>query len=142
MKIRNGFVSNSSSSSFIITNKENIDKAKELINSDEYIADYYELNGKLYTSYISDCTELYGKISELAEYDNYGTMCGEPYTLYDESNYGYIQLEGERGCKTVYINQQNIGLTYAVFYSIKNIIKNIIKKIKRCLYEIKKWLCK
>lgn len=138
MKIRNGFVSNSSSSSFIIANKENIDKAKELINSDEYIADYYELNGKLYTSYIFDCTELYGKISKLAEDDDCGAMCGEPYECEDEPDYGYIQLEGERGCKAVYIDQQNIGLTYAVFYGIKN----IIKKINRGLYEIKKWLCK
>lgn len=138
MKIRNGFVSNSSSSSFIIADDKNIAIAKHLIDNSEYIADYYELNGKLYTSYIPDCTELYGKISKLAENDDCGAMCGEPYACEDEPDYGYMQLEGERGCKTVYIDQQNIGLTYAVFYGIKS----IIKKIKRCLYEIKKWLCK
>ena len=54
MKIRTGFVSNSSSSSFIITGKDNIEKAKYIIdNAQDIYGDYYEVNDKLFTSGIS-----------------------------------------------------------------------------------------
>lgn len=92
MKYRNGFVSNSSSSSFIITNKENFDAVKDILKNG---FDYYELNGKLYTSPIHDCYDEYYKISELNEDGD----CHE----YLEDNYSWISVEGERGMSTVYL---------------------------------------
>ena len=65
MKFRTGFVSNSSSSSLIISNKDNIEKVKSILQGTGY--DYYELNDELYTSQISDCSDLYEVISELSD---------------------------------------------------------------------------
>ena len=49
MKVRNGFVSNSSSSSFVVTNKtdENLDYS-ELVRDLRYIIDQYNMNYGLY----------------------------------------------------------------------------------------------
>ena len=92
-KIRQGFVSNSSSSSFIISNKDNIEKAKSMLQGTGY--DYYELNDKLYTSQISDCSDLYGVISELSDtsYDSGEQSCSS----------SWIDIEGELGCEEVYL---------------------------------------
>lgn len=90
MKVRNGFVSNSSSSSFIITNKENFDMAKNILKCG---LDYYELNDKLYTSRISDCLNEYYSISDISE-KSYG---------YLEDDLDWIAVEGERGLDTVYV---------------------------------------
>lgn len=90
-KIRQGFVSNSSSSSFIISNKDNIEKVKSTLQGTGY--DYYELNDKLYTSQISDCSDLYEVISELSNtsYDS----CEQSYSS------SWIDIEGELGCTEV-----------------------------------------
>lgn len=137
MKIRNGFVSNSSSSSFTITKNEDITEAKYLIDKDEYAADYYECGGRLFTSFISDCSDLFIEICSLAEEVDEGTLCGEPYLCEDDIDYDYVCVQGERGVKPVYIPNKYFPLTQV----IKHGIKNIIKKIKEILYEIKKWIC-
>lgn len=90
MKVRNGFVSNSSSSSFVITDKNNFDEAKSIL---KYGLDYYELNDKLYTSSISDCRNEYYSISDLSV-KSYG---------YLEGDLDWIGVEGERGVDTVYV---------------------------------------
>ena len=90
MKYRNGFVSNSSSSSFIITNKENFDMAKSIL---KHGLDYYELNDKLYTSRISDCRDEYYSISDISE-KSYG---------YLEDDLDWVGVEGERGVDAVYV---------------------------------------
>ena len=98
MKIRNGFVSNSSSSSFMI--KDNKEKVKELINNYHGV-DYYEYKGILYTSFISECSDLYSKISKLS-YD---------YIEGDDSPYNeddYVEVEGELGIDSVWLNREDL----------------------------------
>ena len=68
MKYRSSFVSNSSSSSFIITNKDKQDLVRKIIDEADVCADYLELDGTLYTSIIYDGdTELYNRLSDLAD---------------------------------------------------------------------------
>lgn len=96
MKIRNGFVSNSSSSSFVIKTPTNISKVSAILDEvGNY--DYYVLDNVLYTSFISDCSNLYSTLSELSEYSYEGSH-GVPY---EESE--FIEFEGERGVDSVYI---------------------------------------
>ena len=100
MKIRNGFVSNSSSSSFIITNDDKKELVKKIINESETPADYYELDGVLYTSIIYDgYTELYNRLSDLAD-DEIGMGHLSPY---DEDE--FYEFEGERGVRSVWIER-------------------------------------
>lgn len=95
MKFRQSFVSNSSSSSFIITGKNNISKAIDLINNcEEGYFDYYLINSKLYTSPISDSYYFYITISDLAsdEIEHHGGV-------YDDEK----EVEGDRGVTSVYV---------------------------------------
>ena len=95
MKIRSGFVSNSSSSSFIITGKDNISKAIDLINNcKEGYFDYYLINSKLYTCCIHESYDFYDTIGDLAsdEIEHHG----DPYD--DEK-----EVEGDRGVTSVYV---------------------------------------
>ena len=95
MKIRSGFVSNSSSSSFIITGKDNISKAIDLINNcKEGYFDYYLINSKLYTSPISDCYVFWDTIKDLSTKDL--EHHGSPYDNEKE-------VEGDRGVTSVYV---------------------------------------
>ena len=111
MKIRNGFVSNSSSSSFIIKDIKNQEKAKEFIdNCQEEVVDYYEINGVLMTSYIPDCLELFGQISRLSDDSSNGQLNGEPYLDLDDEDFNYVIVEGDRGCKSVYLSKDLITL--------------------------------
>lgn len=111
MKIRNGFVSNSSSSSFIIKDIKNQEKVKEIINNcREEIVDYYEIDGVLMTSYIPDCLELYGQISRLSDDSSDGQLNGKPYLDLDDEDFNYVVVEGDRGCKAVYLSRDLITL--------------------------------
>lgn len=95
MKIRSGFVSNSSSSSFLITGKDNISKAIDLINKcKEGYFDYYLINSRLYTNAIHDSYDFYDEIGELAvdEFEHHGAP-------YDDEK----EVEGDRGVTTVYV---------------------------------------
>lgn len=122
MKIRSGFVSNSSSSSFIITGKDNISKAIDLINNckDGYF-DYYLINSKLYTSCIYDGYDFYDTIGDLAsdEIEHHGGP-------YDDEK----EVEGDRGVSTVYIPKYE--------FARKNEDKS---RVKDELYSLcKKWV--
>ena len=141
MKVRNGFVSNSSSSSFIISG-DNIKKAQELIDAKGGY-DYYELDGKLYTSFISDCDDFYNKMSELTD----ETIEGSHGSPYDED--AFVELEGDRGFGCVYIKKDVIlgsekTKLYNELFTLDNPeVHAILKKYKRVWeYEIEKWLCK
>ena len=89
MKYRSSFVSNSSSSSFIITNDDKKELVKKIINESETPADYYELDGTLYTSIIYDGdTELYNRLSDLAD-NEVSTGHSTPY---DEENFMNLRV--------------------------------------------------
>lgn len=108
MKLRTGFVSNSSSSSFVVRNKENIKKFEEIFNNHQiYCGDYYEFNGVLYTSPISDGLDEFNYIYDLADESIPMAFSGP----YDEED--YVEVEGVLGVSSVYIpmsatNKQNI----------------------------------
>lgn len=109
MKVRVGFVSNSSSSSFIITGKDKIEKAKSIIdNAPDVYGDYYEVNDKLFTSGISDCSEIFSKLCDLAQEDESCALNGKPYAGDDDEEVEdcYAILEGDRGVTSVYISKQ------------------------------------
>ena len=99
MKVRQGFISNSSSSSFIIKNKNNFNKAIDMLKSDGY--DYYIFKDTLYTSFVSDCSPIYSYISYLSDEDESGD-----YTPYEEED--YIELEGEAGIASVWIAKDRL----------------------------------
>ena len=122
MKFRQSFVSNSSSSSFIITGKDNISKAIDLINNcKEGHFDYYLVNSKLYTSCIYDGYDFYNTIYDLAN-DNIGHH-GGPYD--DEK-----EVEGDRGVTSVYVPKYE--------FARKNEDKS---RVKDELYSLcKKWV--
>lgn len=142
MKVRNGFVSNSSSSSFIIVG-DNIPKAKELIENAKNGHDYYELDGVLYTSIISDGEDLYSSLSNISAED---VSCGHSYP-YDEDY--FFEFEGDRGCETVWIEKDRVlssdkSKFYQELLALDNKdVHDIMMKYKRVWeYEIQKWLCK
>lgn len=122
MKIRSGFVSNSSSSSFIITGKDNISKAIDLINNcKEGYFDYYLINSKLYTCCIHESYDFYDTIGDLAsdEIEHHG----DPYD--DEK-----EVEGDRGVTSVYVPKYE--------FSKKDEDK---RRVKDELYSLcKKWV--
>ena len=122
MKIRSGFVSNSSSSSFIITGKDNISKAIDLINNcKEGYFDYYLVNSKLYTSCIYDGYDFYNAIYDLAS--DKIQHHGDPYD--DEK-----EVEGDRGVTSVYVPKYE--------FSKKDKDK---RRVKDELYSLcKKWV--
>lgn len=134
MKIRNGFVSNSSSSSFIVIGN-NIPKVKQLIDNSSTYLDYYEINLKLYTSLVSDCSDIYGKLSDLSN-DSFDGSYDVPY---DEN--GFIEVEGDRGVKSVYIPKEEFKYSdltklYNELLSLDNkVINDIINKYRRVFNE-------
>lgn len=95
MKIRNGFVSNSSSSSFIISCSDNKDVTEFL---ESLRIDYYTVEGNIYTEMVSDATDDYIEICN--KFPDCDTNDGgnEPY---DCDN--YVEVEGELGISSVYI---------------------------------------
>lgn len=94
MKIRNGFVSNSSSSSFIITDTDNFEKAKELVDAC-YCGDYKIYKDVMYTTMISDQYDNYSDLMYLCS-DN---IEGNHSIPYNEDN--YIMVYGEKGIEEV-----------------------------------------
>jgi hypothetical protein len=132
MKYRNGFVSNSSSSSFIITNKEYFDKAKEILKRG-YNLDYFELNNKLYTCSIHDCNDVYYEINELSS-------DSEEYL---EDSFNWIGVEGELGIQTVYVPRKEFIQSYKldnkiaeeVLYTVQQFIDDNDIFCEECIYE-------
>lgn len=146
MKIRSGFVSNSSSSSFIIYDKENQKKVMDILDKEGDL-DYYELDGTLYTCFISDCNDIYSTISKLADDDVSGQLNGKPYDLYDD-NCTSIEFEGDRGVTSVYIDKSIVqgserAKMWQELLALHNPeVEKVLKKYKRFIQdEIEKWLC-
>ena len=90
MKIRNGFVSNSSSSSFVITDTNNFEKAKELL-SDCYCGNYKVYKDVMYTSMISDSNDNYTEFFKISSNQH----DGDSYSPYNDED--FILIEGENG---------------------------------------------
>lgn len=99
MKIRNGFVSNSSSSSFIITDKNNFEKVKDILKDTR--RDYYIFKDVLYTSSVCE-DELEKQLTPLASDTLDCELGGRPYGDYDE----YVEIDGEIGRDYVYIPRE------------------------------------
>lgn len=129
-KIRTGFVSNSSSSSFVITDKNNFDEAKSIL---KYGLDYYELNDKLYTSTISDCRDEYYDISNISEHSY----------EYLENSLDWVGVEGERGVDTVYVPRteyfkyirHDSKVAEEVLYTVQQFIDDNDIFCEECIYE-------
>lgn len=101
MKIRHGFVSNSSSSSFVIKNSENFEKVKELL--EQYcFADYKIYKNVMYTSMISDGSDIHFDIADLCDEEHEG----DGYSPYNEDD--FLMIEGECGKEDVPIPRDNL----------------------------------
>ena len=120
MKIRTSFVSNSSSSSFIISNNESKEIVKQLLMDNGY--DYYELDGVLYTSFIGDCSDLYSEIYNLTIDD---TIDGSHDFPYDEDN--FFEL-----------HPGSVAASHEVFHLIADKIKSDLKHLG-CPYTKYNW---
>ena len=143
MKVRQGFVSNSSSSSFIITGEDNIKKAQEIIENMSYGEDYYILEGVLYTSFISEYDASWIELNKIKS----GEINGSHGAPYDEDY--FVEFEGDRGCSSVYIDKDVIlksekSKFYHDLLALDNKdVNDIMLKYKRVWEdEITKWLCK
>ena len=97
MKIRTGFVSNSSSSSFVITNKDNFEKVKKIL--EETREDYYIFKDVLYTSPIYE-NAYFSELEKLSSDEREGEIAGAPYGDIDD----YIEVEGELGYDSVWLD--------------------------------------
>lgn len=152
MKLRLSFVSNSSSSSFIIMGDDNINKVKELLQDTGH--DFYELGDKLYTSWVNDCSDYYDELSDL---------CIQSYDSYmQEYTPSWIKTEGELGCEAVYLptdeyiqkvatntskntKSENLYLLVKDFINIHNIysVHDIYDECIVCdLHELLKNICR
>ena len=100
MKIRTGFISNSSSSSFIIKDKTKQEQAKKILES--CYGDYYIFKDVMYTSFVSDCSESYSELSKLKDDD----VDGDYDTPYDSDE--FLEVEGIRGICSVWLDKQTL----------------------------------
>lgn len=99
MKYRQGFVSNSSSSSFIVKDSKHFDECKQILN--KLHEDCYLYNDILYTSFISDMhdEDEYYELKRNPIFDRlHEGGHGQPYT--EEA---YYCVDGMLGNKEVYI---------------------------------------
>lgn len=134
MKIRSGFVSNSSSSSFIIRDENKIKKAMDYIDNNQgYALDYYMLDGVLYTSFVNDCTDAYSPLCGLSDDEVSGND-----TPYDEDD--FVEFEGDRGVDSVWIeksivkNSNKVKMIYELL-KLDNKKVNAIMKKYRSVWE-------
>ena len=86
MKVTNGFISNSSSSSFIVKDINKINEAKQIL--EKFDVKYIELRNILYTELVSSDTDetipFFNAIRDLDYFVDY--MDGSGYIPYDEEN--------------------------------------------------------
>jgi len=137
MKIRNGFVSNSSSSSFIVIGKHKIldncqhieltlQQRDNILHNMKIEVD--ENTGVFLTQYISDCSDLYPIVSnKIIEYDCGGH--GEPY---DEDNFYCVYTPGYMG-EEIWIKREDYFIDND---EVRNIMKLIDSEILDKGYEI------
>jgi len=93
MKIREGFVSNSSSSSFIIKDTAKFPEVIKLL--EDAREDYYVFKDVMYTSFVSDGADEYLALDKLSD----GEISG-----YDEDD--FIEIEGTRGVESVWLPKE------------------------------------
>ena len=96
MKIRNGFISNSSSSSFVVTNKDNWNRVIEILK--ETKEDYYIFKDVLYTSPIYE-NDYLSELEKLSSDERAGEIGGSPYGDWDE----FVEVEGVLGRESIYL---------------------------------------
>lgn len=132
MKYRTGFVSNSSSSSFIITGKENIKKAKEMLQDCRY--DYYEYNDKLYTQDISDWSDIYESLQEI-DHDSYDSWGSERVDIEGELGIGTVSLPKDVAKSAGLYNNKESSEAYQ---EVKNFIKKHKIKFDEMIYDTDK----
>ena len=101
MRIRQGFVSNSSSSSFIICDLSKEDKIAELCK--KCYNDYYIFNNRIYTSFISDGYDEWCDFRNLVD-DSDESIDGGHGEPYDEDD--FVEVEGIMGIRSVYIPRE------------------------------------
>ena len=151
MKIRNGFVSNSSSSSFVIDLKKYNNAISTL---EELGVDYYVVEDVLYTEMVCDSRKVYNDICK--SFDDCDTIDGSDAPYNEE---GYVEIEGELGISSVYIplyvakrnglypNQEKLNEVYSI---VKSFVQNngitceddIYKEdMKDSVYWLVEYLC-
>jgi len=102
MKYRQSFVSNSSSSSFILKDSRKFPEIKEFLNACK--EDCYIYRGILYTTFVSDMKDEYIELKR-NPYLEVIDEGGHGYPYKDED---YIKLDGLLGNKDVYISKNLI----------------------------------
>lgn len=120
-KYRQGFISNSSSSSFIIKG-DNIEKAKEIVEK-MHAQDYYQIGDTLYTSMISDGYEEYFDLFDLS----FDEVDGGHYEPYGND---FVPVEGDRGVCTVYVPKEVLPYSLKDMSKIKKILDENIDNIQ------------
>ena len=103
MKIRTGFVSNSSSSSFIVTDTSKLNDAIKIIEDNKPRIDYYIFKNKLYTNYIYDGCDTYNEIYNNDLFTEYDVGNSTPYNEEE-----FVEVDGELGLDSVFINREDL----------------------------------
>ena len=100
MKIRNGFVSNSSSSSFICDTKLSVEEVKELLEKMVYFFNemFKDCDESSYMKYAfsKPFDEMFGSVKKLTRKDinTWNKDYGEYYGKWDDSYIGKINIRG------------------------------------------------
>lgn len=101
MKIRYGFVSNSSSSSFVVSNRANFEHVIEILEKTR--EDYYIFKDVLYTSPIYE-NDYFSELCQLSDDEREGEIGGAPYGDDDE----YVEVDGVLGHDSVWLERKNM----------------------------------
>ena len=125
MKIRQGFVSNSSSSSFIIKDKNNWETAKALLRGDE---DYFVFKDVMYTSMIHNEDSRWTDFYKLAGSDDENYNEGDRLAPYGGDDY-FVEVNGQRGNDSVWLPREQFS--DADYLNFGMVPLNIAQKLYR-----------